>query len=846
MARRMFTNFNKTFVVASVLALFALNSFAAGISPVYAQDSTACPVTIDGFHASCADRTSDYGQSRMLPDASKEYVFNPREDSLMIVKMKAYIADIRKERPAVALVLSGGGAKGAAHVGVIDYIDSLGIPVDIVLGTSMGGLVGSLYSLGYTASDMDNILKDIDWSVALTDRVPRDYSSFSLKKYKEKILLSFPFYYKRNAHNGAKTKCFQRRSSGKFDENHLGGGQSDATSVVRDNLIGSLPSGFAYGQNVNNILSSLTVGYQDEMSFTDLPVPFICVATEMVSGRAKLWGEGKLNTALRSTMSIPGVFAPVKTDGMVLVDGGMRDNYPTDIAKQLGADIIIGVDLAEGFRGYEDLNNLGDIIAQGVDMLGRASYETNMNLADVTIKPNLPEFNMMSFDKKSIATIVQRGHEAAEQQAEALDSIRTLFDGYSRTLRAPKAVDLNSKSVMISKIEILGVTDNESRYLMRKIGIKPGESLDKSDIEEAVSIIMGTSAFDYVTYELQGKGEPYGLLIHCRKGPIHQFGIGGRFDTEEIVSILLNLGFNVHVLQGSAVNIYAKVSANPYAKVHYYLNNPKGPTLNVTASFKWTDHNRFMFGEGDYNMKFTSLKEEIYFSNIKWQKFDLNVGARSEFFKLNSVMTNKVTGDYDLSNLINNYLSLFGNLTAETFDDSYFPTRGFSFGLGYEWVFKGLRDKIEPVHVLEFNLKGAYQPVDYFAIIPSVSLRYLLGGDPPLPYINLIGGSIVGRYMEQQIPFIGINYASTMQNFLTIFRSDFRFRLFKNNYLTAIANYAVAVPELSEIGDLEATKGIFGVGLRYSYNSIVGPVEFDLHCSTRKKFGAYLGIGLYF
>ena len=141
---------------------------------------------------------------------------------------------------------------------------------------------------------------------------------------------------------------------------HWGAGKGeDPANLVRDNLLGSLPSGFATGQNVNNIFSSLTVGYQDYMDFMDLPIPFVCVATEMVTAKPKIWYEGKLNTALRSTMSIPGVFAPVKVDGMVLVDGGMRDNYPTDLAKEMGADIIIGVDLSSGFRDYSRLNNLG-------------------------------------------------------------------------------------------------------------------------------------------------------------------------------------------------------------------------------------------------------------------------------------------------------------------------------------------------------------------------------------------------------------------------------------------------------------------------------------------------------
>ena len=350
-------------------------------------------------------------------------------DSLSLESLRDYLSMIREKRPTVALVLSGGGAKGASHIGVIKCLDSLGIPVDVVLGTSMGGLIGSLYSLGYQPEQMDSILRSFDW-------------------YVESMAENIQY----------------AGTERKYDQIHFGAAKGeDATRVVRDNLLGSLPSGFAFGQNVNNIFSSLTVGYQDNMSFEELPIPFVCVATEMVTAKPKIWYEGKLNTALRSTMSIPGVFAPVRTDGMVLVDGGMRDNYPTDIAKAMGADIIIGVDLSSGFRDYSGLNNLGDIISQGVDMLGRESYEKNVGIPDVTIKPSLDEFTMMSFDDRSISTIIDRGYEAALTQIDKLDSLKALIGPFRTELHNRRAIDINSEPVRISSVEITGVSDKESR-----------------------------------------------------------------------------------------------------------------------------------------------------------------------------------------------------------------------------------------------------------------------------------------------------------------------------------------------------------------------------------------------
>lgn len=722
---------------------------------------------------------------------------DPEKDSLSMKDLQAYLSKIREKRPTVALVLSGGGAKGVSHIGVIEYLDSLQIPVDVVLGTSMGGLIGSLYSLGYSPEQMDSLVRSFDWDVALTDRIPRKYISYNTTKYKEKILLSFPFYYSKKTYANKLEQDIQYAGAEKkYKKMHFGANDNeDATrQVMRDNLLGSLPSGFAFGQNVNNIFSSLTVGYQDNMDFMDLPIPFVCVATEMVTAKPKIWYDGKLNTALRSTMSIPGVFAPVKVDGMVLVDGGMRDNYPTDIAKEMGADIIIGVDLSSGFRDYTQLNNLGDIISQGVDMLGRQSYESNVSIPDVTIRPRLDEFNMMSFDDKSVATIIQRGKEAADAQKVALDSLKRIIGPGKTELRNRRAIDINTEPVRISRVEIHGVTDKESKYLQRKIGINPNVAISKDAIEDAVATIYGTDGFDYVTYELLGSEEPYDLIINCKRGPIHQFGIGGRFDTEEIVSVLLNFGLNVHKLQGPAFDFTAKVGTNPYAKAHFYLAGSRGPTINLDASLKWTDRNQFKLGTSDYKVAYFNIREELYLSNIRLRKFDVRAGLRNNYFKLNSAMTDKVNGDYDFGNLTNSFLSIYGNLRADTFNDGYFPTSGFTFGLGYEYVFKGLKRHITPFHALTLDFKTVGQTRGSLAVIPSFSARYVFGGNPSLPYLNVMGGAIPGRYLDQQMTFAGINYATAMSNFLAIARTDFRFKLFKNNYLTAMLNYASQCP----------------------------------------------------
>lgn len=766
---------------------------------------------------------------------------------LRVEKIKRKLDSIRtvRHRPTVALVLSGGGAKGAAHVGVIKYLESIGMPVDVVMGTSMGGLVGGIYALGYEAEQLDSIIRGIDWDMALSDKVPRDYLSYSAIKYKEKYVLSFPFLYDKKDYM-QKLESDQQYTR-RVDDIHFGAGEADATNMVKDNLLGSLPSGMVYGQNVNNIFSSLSVGYQDETDFYDLPIPFLCVATDLVSGTAKIWTEGKLNTALRSTMSIPGLFAPVRVDGMVLVDGGMRNNYPTDLAKKVGADIVIGVNLSEGYKSYNEINNLADIINTGIDMLGRTSFESNIDIPDVNIKPDLHEFNMLSFDDRSIDTIINRGYQAALTVAAKLDSIKAVVGSDRTVIHNDPADDIRIRKVLVSGVEIAGVDDKESLYLMNKIKVGAGSRMGNAEIEDAVATIFGTNAFDYVNYELLGDDEPYRLRFNCKRGPICQLGLGGRFDTEEIVSVLVNLGVGVHKIQGSSLDFTGKVGTNPNASLTYSYISPKGMSFNVMAGVRYTDRNTFSIGDNRFRINFLDVRQEIFLSNIKWSTFFLKTGFRNDYYNVNSVMAEQAFGDYDVNQLSNDYVTFFFNARKDSFDNAYIPTKGKSFGLSYDWVFGGGPQKFNNFHAFTLDAKQVVGG-DRFAFIPSVNIRYLLGDEVPVPFTNTIGGSMAGRYLDQQIPFIGINNAAAMQKILGVARADWRVKLLKNNYLTAIANYALSCDEISAFKNWnEDVAGYLGCGLQYTYNSIVGPLSLNVHWSSyTHNVGLYLSLGFDF
>lgn len=770
---------------------------------------------------------------------------DPKGDSLAFERVRTKMEQIRKHRPTVGLVLSGGGAKGAAHVGVIKYLEKLGIPVDMVVGTSIGGLVGGLYSLGYEVEEIDTLVRNMDWKWALSDELSREYISYTDMKYKEKYMISIPFFYERDYYKMRLTDDIRFEDEKELEILKIGADNKDGPELLKNNLLGSLPAAYIYGQNVNNLISSLTIGYQDSLSFADLPIPFVCVATDLVSGKAKIWHSGKINDAMRSTMSIPGMFAPVRKDGMVLVDGGLRDNYPTGLAREMGADIIIGVDLSQRQKSYNKVNNLADIMYQGVDMMMRDSYEENAKIPDVSIKPYLPEYNMMSFNAVAIDSILVRGWRAAQEKDSLLRIVAEKTAGKYDVPDKGRAFDFHADSLLISEIDVKGVLPREKALLKQRLHINLSEKISRAELDHIIARIYGTGSYDFVTYELLGDKEPFKLVVTCRKGPIHQLGLGVRADTEEIVSVLFNLGFNTHKLYGHALDLTAKISANPYVQFRWSWDVPKVPTINMTASVRWTDLNTLNLWEHKLGFNFLHARQELFFSNMTWRKFDFNAGFRNEVFRIRNVKSEDILGDYDFNSLNNDFVSLFATGRTDVLDDGDFPTRGVKAQLSYAWTFAGFPKDFNNFHTVYAGVKGVVPGGDVFAFIPYANCRFLLSNDDvPVAYFNAIGGSLAGRYVDQQLPFIGVTNLWAMKNILTMAGVDLRFRLVKNHYLTGIVNYA---RDSDDFQSYMKGLGYFGAGIEYAYDTIFGPLKANIHWSNMtKKVGFYISAGYNF
>lgn len=797
----------------------------------------------------------------VLPASAQEYPnglstqsVDPGADEYIISRMRERMDSIHRtqHRPTVGLVLSGGGAKGAAHVGVIKYLEELEIPVDMICGTSMGGLVGGIAALGYDSAQMDSLLRAQDWDVMLSDRIDQSYYSYKRKRYRETYQLAIPFYYAK--------KDFQSRIDDQlryFDE-------GASMNVGENTLMNSLPSGYVYGFNVNNLFSSLSVGYQDRMYFDKLPVPFFCVAADMVSLNSKNWSYGSVKDAMRSTMSIPGLFSPVRTEGMILVDGGVRNNFPVDLAVAMGVDIVIGVTLSDEDPSYSQLNSLVDIVMQFVTMLGRDSYSRNVSRTDVYIKPDTHGYNMLSFNPVAIDTLIHRGYAAARERESELREVKQLVGDAKMSYQAPRATDINQTPVRIYSIEFRGLTNSESRFLQRKIKFKAGSYVDAEMMRDMMSRIQATGCFESVTYSILGTEEPYKLVFYCSKGPRHQFGASVRFDTEEWASFMFNIGLNAHKLSGFKLDLDARIGRNQMASVHGALDLSWLPTLNLDAKLENISSNLYetQFGTGT-DTRWWGHKERLYLSNIRWTNVDFNIGAQYRFYNLSTRSSYGFeVGTGNSALLRGGYLGLFASGTLYTFDRYYYPTRGVNLKFGYEYDFlkSGVSD-FTPLHSIHLDFTPVFPVGGHFAIIPDIHMRALLGGlfmpgfgstetRYSLAHQNYAGGVIGGRYIEHQMPFVGFGNVYQAGPFAASAHISLRTSAGDNLFFTATGGW---FREGDTIQDFVSTilPTMWGAGLEVGYRTPAGPIKVlgtwgDRMHNLSQDLGFYVSFGFDF
>ena len=692
------------------------------------------------------------------------------------------VPSVMAERKKVGLVLGGGGAKGVAHIGVLKVLEEAGIPIDYIAGTSMGAIVGGLYSVGYNAAEIDSMVRLQDWSMLLSDRVKRSSLTFPEKENSERYVFSLPF------------------------------GRSKKEIAIQ---------GMIKGQNLQNLFSNLTIGYHDSVDFNQLNIPFACVALNVVDGQEYVFHHGSLPLAMRASMAIPAVFAPVRLDSMVLVDGGIKNNYPADVARDMGADIIIGVDLGTSdLKQLERINTPWDIVGQIVALHGYEKYGPNKEQTDLLFRPNTDPYNSASFGETALDTLIDRGEQVARKQWDEILALKKKI-GLSDSSDMHRKRLVHSYPVAptdtfhIRRVLFEGIDPRDEKWLTQISGLKENSLLTVKKLQEAMSIVIGTNLYSCLLYTSDAADD-----------------------------LLLNVTFDNRARYHSKFSVTGRIGKRMYGRVDYAIE--RNPLRNINLSYMFTYHDLDVYNRGDkiVNTTYRHHFVELGYSDMNWLNFKLKLGARYEYFDYNSFLYTAENQKYQVKP--EGFISYFAQAHLETLDRRYFPSKGVSLQADYSIytdnfvTYKG--------HTFFSALKLSFLSVlpltSHLSLLPSIDGRVLIGKDPAYPFLNVVGGDMPERYLPQQLPFAGINHMEIFDNSVAIVRLNLRQRIGQRHYISLIANYAI---HENNFFDLFKGESVWGGSIGYAYNSIVGPMNTNFGLSNRNNnLQFYLNLGYSF
>ena len=364
------------------------------------------------------------------------------------------------KRPKIGLALSGGGARGAAHIGVLRALEEKNIPIDCIAGTSMGATVGGMYASGYTVDEIETQFREMDWSIGFKDRTPRENLTYRRKQDDASFLVDIDVG---------------------FQNNQL-----------------VLPRGVLFGQSLNLQLKLLTAKSRGIHNLDQLPIPFRAVAADLVTGDAVIIGQGDLADALHASAAIPGVYAPVQRNGKLLVDGGVAQNLPIETVRAMCADIVIAVDVSTPMRTENELGSLVDVIDQLSNLLTRRNRDASVSTLtsrDLLIMPELSAVSASDF--LAVPTAIDRGYEAATGKAPEIERIVAITGEHERKLAVA-----NNKPIRLTKIKLDNQSAISDYVILNRLSSQLGKPLDQQKLHTEISHLHGTGYFGFIDYNI--------------------------------------------------------------------------------------------------------------------------------------------------------------------------------------------------------------------------------------------------------------------------------------------------------------------------------------------------------
>lgn len=430
-------------------------------------------------------------------------------------------------KPKIGLVLSGGGAKGIAHVRVLQVLDSLGIVPDYIAGTSMGSVVGALYASGYTGNQIDSLTKLIEWHKLFSNSLTFDEINIEEKDEFGRYIYELPL----------------------------------------KGLSPQFPLGVVEGQHIEELLATLFFPVNGITDFDKLPTPFLCVGADIVKGEPVLLREGSLAAAVRASMSIPTVFSPVRIDGKLLVDGGVFVNLPVTYCRGMGADYIIAVDVGGGLYREDELASAATMLVQTTFLAGNISYQQEKAKSDifVDVVKHL-KFGTMDFEEG--ASIMQSGDKAVKESMQELVTLAKRMEAFPK--RQVKRISRVQSKYRLQTIGLDGISENNKEFVLNRFGWKSGGLVSRDQIRQSVHKLLGTRLFDKISYTIEGDSVKSVLTLHAREKLPNAMKFAIHYDNDRGAGLILNFTKRNFLIPSSRLLASVDLAENPRARLQYF------------------------------------------------------------------------------------------------------------------------------------------------------------------------------------------------------------------------------------------------------------------------------------
>ncbi|MEM7185980.1 MAG: patatin-like phospholipase family protein [Bacteroidota bacterium] len=727
---------------------------------------------------------------------------------LLLLSFSCILAqETDQEDIKVGLVLSGGGAKGLAHIGALKVIEEAGIRIDYIGGTSMGAIIGALYASGYKAQQLDSIFRTLDFDTLIQDEVPRTAKTFTERTDFEKYAVTLPF----------------------------------------DDFKIDFPSGISRGQNVYNLLSKLLLHVKDVDDFNELPIPFFCVATNVETGKEVILDNGYLPRAVTASGALPSLFSPVTINDTIYVDGGVVNNYPVDRVRAMGADVVIGVDVQDDLRDREELKSALEVMVQINNYRTINDMVEKRKRTDIYIHPLIDDFNLVAFAEGR--QIVQSGVDAATKYREVLEATAK-----RQEQRDPAPVNLSmGESFYVNDVGIHGNENYTRSYVLGKLKLRTPAQISYQKFSEGVNNLSATGNYEGIDYRFEqdpDNSDEYSIQFQLRESESRTLlRLGVHYDDLYQTAALFNITRKRLFTNNDVASLDLIVGDNLRYNFDYYID--KGFYWSVGLSSAFTAFEKDVavdfiretesLNEGlqvnKLSLNYNDFTNQLFVQTLFQRTFLLRMGAEHKWLRFFSETIGLDENNRPRTVFENtSYFSTYGVLKYDSFDNRFFPNKGLYFEGDFHWYLfsEGRNENFDPYSIAKAQAHYAFSLSPKFTVVVGTEGGFKLG-DRGTQSLDFFVGGYGYRPLNNIVPFFGYESLSLRGDTYLKSTLTLDYEIFKKQHINVSANIANVGDQLFERGEWIDGIDYSGYALGYGLETFFGPIEIKYAYSPERK-----------